>query len=139
MHHFDGQVLSSSIMDSDAAVLAAADQEFASVIIFDGFERLVELGEGVDYLSCVNIKYSHGSRVEATSKDWECRMTGNAERLLIGGGEFIELVKGFHIPKSDSLIFTHCDQILLHVMEIKSDYFIGVRPCKGLIILVRFI
>lgn len=139
VHHFDGQVLSSSIVDSDAAILTGADQKFARVIIFDGFERLVELGERVDNLSCVNVKDPHSSRVEATGKDWQRRMTRNTERLLIGGRELIELVKGFHIPKSDSLIFTDCDQIHLHVVEIKSDYFIGVRSCEGLIILVRFI
>lgn len=57
-------------MDSDAAILTAADQKFASVVVFDGSERLVELGERVDDLSCVNIKNSHRSRVEAAGEDW---------------------------------------------------------------------
>lgn len=126
MHHFNGQVLSGSIMDSDAAILTAADQEFSSVIIFDRFERLVELGERVDHLGCVNVEYSHSSCVEATSEDWECGMTRNAEWLLIGRRELIELVKCFNVPKSDSFIFADSDQIHLHKMEIKSDYFISV-------------
>ena len=113
-------------MDSNAAILTTADQKFAGVVIFDGFERLVKLGKRVDHLSCVNIENPHSSRVEAASEDWESRMTGNAKRLLIGGGELIELVKGLHIPKSDCFIFTNCDQIHLHVVEIKSNYFISM-------------
>lgn len=69
MHHFDWEVLSSSIMDGDTAVLAGADQEFASVVVFDGSERLIELRERVNHLSCVDVKDPHGSGVETTSED----------------------------------------------------------------------
>ena len=66
-------------------------------------------------------------------------MTSNAQRLLISGREFIELVESLDIPESDGLIFTDRDQIHLHVMEIECNNFIGMRSRESLVVLVGLI
>lgn len=109
MQHLYGKVLPSGVVNGDAAIDAAGDEEVTGGGVGDLLYWLVELAELVGDAGALDVEHAHHARLK-TAREQRHRGVGrDAQGLVHRGGELIHLVHSCYVPQPDSLILRHCD------------------------------
>jgi len=136
VHHLGWQVLSAGVVQSDATILTASDEEFAIGRVCQFLERLVELCKLTHDTSLLDVENSHGSISETAREDGQAGMSCHAQRLFNVAGELDLLLKGLHVPKADRLVFRYCHDASLGKVEVETEDRIGVSSHQSTVLLV---
>ena len=126
MEHLDGQVLSARVMDGDAPIDAAGDEQVPRGGVGQFDQGAVELGELLGHAGALDIEETLGAGLEAAGEQGEGGVGGDREGLVHGGGELVDLVLGGDVPEADGAVTGDGEDVALGQVVVHLDNGIGM-------------